>query len=111
MNTPQEQFQAFLAQQRDEYRRTLPDKVARLQALWAEVEAGTATAALGELERLAHTLAGTAGTMGFRETGGAAKSLEVLLSEAAGRDTPLDPAQCADIAQALATLQASLPLA
>lgn len=111
MSTPQEQFQAFLEQQRVDYRRTLPDKVAQMQALWAAADANTAPPALTELERLAHTLAGTAGTLGFRELGLAARSVEVLLADAAGRGTPLSAGQSSDIALALSALQASLPRA
>lgn len=109
MSTSQEQFRAFLEQQRVEYQRTLPEKVARLQTLWAAMDASAGPVALTEMERLAHTLAGTAGTLGFRELGLAAGSLEVLLTEAAGRGAPPGPGQFADIAAALSALQASLP--
>ncbi|MDP3604832.1 MAG: Hpt domain-containing protein [Polaromonas sp.] len=109
MSTPQEQFQAFLALQRAEYQQALPEKLAQLQALWRAIDPDAAPPALDELERYAHTLAGTAGTMGFREVGLAAKSLEGLLAQAGEGDTVLTPVQRSEISLALAALQASLP--
>lgn len=113
MSTPQEQFQAFLALQRAEYQQALPEKLAQLQALWRAIDPDAAPPALDELERYAHTLAGTAGTMGFREVGLAAKSLEGLLAQAGegGSEggTVLTPVQRSEISLALAALQASLP--
>jgi len=109
MTTPQEQFQAFLALQRADYRRALPGKVSQLQAAWTALAPGAASAALGELERQAHTLAGTAGTLGFRELGLAARSLEELLVRAGAGGMGLTPMQCDDISLAVAALRASLP--
>ncbi|WP_395055048.1 Hpt domain-containing protein [Polaromonas sp.] len=109
MSTPQEQFQQFLDLQRADYQRTLPEKWAQLQALWAAVSIGAAPPALAELERLAHTLAGTAGTLGFRDVGLAAKSLELLLTQAGESGAVLSPEQHAGISLAMAALQASLP--
>ena len=109
MSTPQEQFQQFLDQQRADYQRALPEKLAHLQTLWAAVDAGAAPPALAELERLAHTLAGTAGTLGFRDLGLAAKSLELLLTQASEGSGVLTPELRSGISQAMAALQASLP--
>ena len=112
MSTPQEQFQQFLDQQRADYQRALPEKLAHLQTLWAVVDAGAAPPAppaLAELERLAHTLAGTAGTLGFRDLGLAAKSLELLLTQANEGSGVLTPELRSGISQAMAALQASLP--
>jgi HPt (histidine-containing phosphotransfer) domain-containing protein len=109
MSTPQEQFQQFLDLQRAEYKRALPDKLAHLQTLWAAVDDGAAPPALAELERLAHTLAGTAGTLGLREVGLAAKSLEVLLAQAGEGGGTLSPAQQSAISLAMAALLASQP--
>lgn len=109
MSTPQEQFQQFLDQQRAEYKRALPEKLAHLQTLWAAVDAGAAPPALAELERQAHTLAGTAGTLGFREVGLAAKALEVLLAQAGEGGGVLTLEQQSGIWLAMAALQASLP--
>ncbi|MBA3593435.1 MAG: Hpt domain-containing protein [Pseudomonadota bacterium] len=109
MNTAQERFRAFLALQRDDYQRALPEKLAQLQALWAGLDKDAAPPALSELERHAHTLAGTAGTLGFREVGLAAKSLEELLARAGEGGAALTPGQRSEISLALAALQASLP--
>lgn len=109
MSTPKEQFQAFLALQRADYQRALPEKLAQLQALWAALGPDLAPPALSELERHAHTLAGTAGTLGFREVGLAAKSLEELLTRVSTGGAALTPAQHAEISLAMAALQASLP--
>lgn len=109
MSTPQEQFKAFLALQRAEYQRALPEKLAQLQALWLALDPGAAPSALGGLERQAHTLAGTAGTLGFREVGTAAKSLEELLARAREGGVALTLAQHTEISLAVAALQASLP--
>ena len=107
MSTPQQDFQKFLDQQRADYRRALPEKMAHIRALWNAVADDTALPA--ELERQAHTLAGTAGTLGFHEVGAAARALELLLEQAAlAGQLPLSP-QRTDIALAVAALQASLP--
>ncbi len=109
MSTPQEQFRAFLHLQRADYRRALPEKLAQLQASWQALDAAAAPPALDGLERQAHTLAGTAGTLGFRELGLAAKSLEELLARAGQGGGALTPVQRTEISQALAALLASLP--
>lgn len=111
MNTPQQEFQKFLDQQRADYRRRLPEKMAQIHALWQAAATGgdAAAPALADLERLVHTLAGTAGTLGFREAGLAARALELLLEQAgeSGPSFPLAGSQ--DIVLAIAALQASLP--
>lgn len=111
MNIPQPAFQKFLEQQRADYQRALPEKIARIVALWETIAGGGDTVVPVELERLVHTLAGTAGTLGFPQVGAAAKVLELLFEQAAlaGR-VPL-PAERTDIALAMAALQASLPAA
>ena len=112
MSTPQQEFQKFLDLQRADYRRTLPEKAAQVGALWQAAGAGGAgSPPLADLERLVHSLAGTAGTLGFREVGQAAKSLEMLLAGAAEANGPgglLTVAQRSDIALAIAVLQASM---
>ncbi len=107
MSTPQQDFQKFLDQQRVDYQRQLPEKIARVSALWNAVASGE-TADQAELERLVHTLAGTAGTLGLHQVGVAAKALERLLEPAAlAGQVPLSR-QRTDIALAVAALQASL---
>lgn len=109
MSTPQEQFQQFLDLQRADYKRALPEKLAQLQTLWTAVDANAEPPALAELERLAHTLAGTAGTLGLREVGLAARALEMLLAQAVEGGAALTTGQHSEISLAMAALQASLP--
>ena len=110
MSASQRDFQAFLDLQRADYKRALPEKMAQLRALWAAVAADDAAAqSPAELERLVHTLAGTAGTLGFRDVGLAARALELLLEQAGESDPALLPVRRPDIVLAIAALQASLP--
>lgn len=109
MSGPQQLFQQFLDEQRSEYGRCLPDKVAQIEALWRLAAAtGSDLEVRVRLERLAHTLAGTAGTLGFVAAGQAARALELLVQQAlqgGGEWTALHP----DIELAIAGLHASLP--
>ena len=111
VSTPQQLFQGFLEEQRREYGRSLPEKVRQIEAHWRFVASGRNEAdTLAELERLAHTLAGTAGTLGFVAAGQAAKALELLVQR-----TMQDPAGWTalhpDIERAIDLLEESLPSA
>ena len=111
MSTPQQLFQKFLDEQRSEYGRSLPGKVGQIEAHWRVVASGDGKVdSIAELERLAHTLAGTAGTLGFVATGQAAKALELLVQRAM-QDTAGWAALHPDIEQAIGYLQDSLPRA
>ena len=109
MSTPQQLFQKFLDEQRSEYGRSLPGKVGEIRALWQLAAAGGHEAeSLAQLERLAHTLGGTAGTLGFVAAGQAAKALELLVQQAmqdAAEWTAMHP----HIERAIGCLQDSLP--
>lgn len=109
MSTPQQDFQKFLDLQRSDYARALPEKMAQVHALWRAVTSGGEAPPLTELERLVHTLAGTAGTLGFHEVGRAAKALELLLQQVGPAGPALAPAQRSAIGLTIAALQASLP--
>lgn len=114
MSMPPQDFEKFLDLQRADYQRALPGKMAQIHALWRALDAGgEAPSPLADLERLAHTLAGAAGTFGFGEVGQAAKALELLLRPAVEGDgagpAALTPQQRSDIARAIGELQASLP--
>jgi HPt (histidine-containing phosphotransfer) domain-containing protein len=85
------EFDALLA----EYRRDLPDALARIDAL---LVAGR----LKELRRAVHTLAGTAGTYGLRRLGEAAAAAEAHL-EACG--PLLDAAQRAELERRVARVR------
>ena len=89
----------------------MPEKVRQIEASWCLAASGGGEAnTLAELERLAHTLAGTAGTLGFAAAGQAAKALELLVQRAIKA-----AAGCSvlhhDIERAIGLLQDSLPSA
>lgn len=69
-------FRAQLAQLNAEYRAALPAKIAVIDALWARQADG---AALGELHRLLHTIAGSARVFGLAALGVAAREAENAL--------------------------------
>ncbi|GAB3481026.1 Hpt domain-containing protein [Polaromonas eurypsychrophila] len=109
MSTQQQLFQQFLDEQRREYGRSLPGKLGQIEAQWRLAAAvPSAAEPLAQLERLAHTLAGTAGTLGYMATGHAAKALELLLQEAAQAGAG-GPGLHAEIERAICCLQDSLP--
>lgn len=101
-------LQDFLAQQRAEYRASLPDRLAQLQAAWTQVRAcDTDAAARHALERCAHGLAGSAATFGFAALGDAARPIEeALAAEAAGHPSwnPASAARVAPLVDALSAL-------
>ena len=109
MSTSQQLFEKFLIAQRSEYLRNLPGKVAQIAAHWRSMACGCADRDWrADLERLTHTLAGTAGTLGFVATGNAAQALELLVQQA-GRGGADWAALNADIERAIGLLQDSLP--
>lgn len=111
MSTPQQLFQQFLDEQRKEYGRSLPGKVGQIEALWRLAAAADPDVEpLAQLERLAHTLAGTAGTLSFLATGHAAKALELLLQQA-GQAGSGGAGLHAEIERAIGCLRGSLPCA
>jgi len=85
-----EAFVAFLSRQREEYRFALPSRIARIDELWSMIEQDTAAADDRlELERQAHSIAGTGATFGFRPLSAAAKRLELQLQDNRARDLDL----------------------
>ena len=65
---------------RAEYRSEMPAKLQRLDALWSRVASGSAGAEeVTELRRALHTIAGSAGSFGLPEIGGAARAAEDFL--------------------------------
>jgi HPt (histidine-containing phosphotransfer) domain-containing protein len=68
-------FEDFLAQQRAEYRASLPGRLQQLEAAWA-------AGAWRDLERCAHGLAGSAATFGLPALGDAARELEEAVERA-----------------------------
>ena len=75
-------FLAYLEQQRDEYRYTLPARLASIDAIWRAIcEKGPSDARMLELERYAHSIAGTGATFSFRTLSEAAKKLEIAVQQ------------------------------
>jgi HPt (histidine-containing phosphotransfer) domain-containing protein len=96
--------------QRAEYQRTLPAKVAHCEALWRDArQAPGEPERLGELERLAHDLHGTAGTYGFHALSRAGHALELAVRALMDAGVPLTGEQERQITQALDTVRLSLP--
>src|SRR5437762_2942617 len=78
------EFLVALQCQRAEYLRSLPAKVDTIDCLWEAVCDDAADADLLEVaETHAHSIAGSAGTFGFRELGHKARVLEILLQDIA----------------------------
>ena len=89
----------------------LPDRVATIVSAAAPL-----TPALGadgsretadRLRRVAHQLAGTAGTFGFDAPGEIARGIEVACSVLVDDAAPLSAAQCDDVAQRVRALEAA----
>ena len=94
-------------QLRAEYRRGMPEKLARVQRLWALVSGSKAVGLqLSELCRELHTVAGSAGSFGLPELSKAALAAENHLIASAS----IGEAERVTMAQLLAEMQkASLP--
>jgi len=93
----------FIEAQRGEYLRALPDKVAQAETLWTQ----KSPEALESLQRLAHTVYGTAGTYKFAEVGEAARVLEEAVK--ALREGPASPERTSQVDAAVRAFRASLP--
>jgi periplasmic divalent cation tolerance protein len=76
---------AQLAELRDLFRPRLAERVGEIEAAWEALRAAPEPAleSLRRLHRLAHSLAGAAGTFGFPAVGNAARALERHLQSAA----------------------------
>lgn len=86
MTDPSVTFREFLIQHRAAYLRTLPARLAQLEAAAGQlVDADQRAAALPALELCVHSLAGSAGTFGLAALGEAARSLELEVEEARAR--------------------------
>lgn len=111
----EEDARAQLAELRNSFRPRLTERVQEIAAEWETVRpAATEPAGTSEpdrlrrLHRLAHSLAGTAGTFGFPAVGDAARILERRL-ERAGSTLP--PVDASDIEILVAALGRSVELA
>lgn len=108
MGISRDELKAFMEAQRVEYGAALPAKVDALEALWADVQAGT-EGKLKEFERAAHSIYGASGTYGFREVSGHASTLETVAQEALEAGGNLSADQSARITETLRALRLSLP--
>ena len=85
MNETLDTFAAVLQEHRNAYLQVLPARLAQLDALARGLAETTQDGApLGDLERLAHSLAGSAGTFGFSALGETARALELAIGEGGG---------------------------
>lgn len=97
---------AFLEEQRADYTRSLPLRLAQIAALWRQILTGEdVAAALPKLERHAHSIAGSAATFGWAELGLAAQALELAVHPhvEGGRAPP--PQAQAELSRAVEELQ------
>lgn len=99
-------FKAQLEQFKAEYRAALPAKLANVEALWAKA---TDAAALAELHRLLHTLAGSAKTFGLPEVSTAAREAENALAPLLAGVAGPDATERTRIAALLEALRQSAP--
>jgi HPt (histidine-containing phosphotransfer) domain-containing protein len=75
----------LLAEAGAEYRRTLPGRLAEIEVLWLAKAKGTLPAEkFEELQRLVHTIAGSARTFGLPAVSEAARALELAISSSDG---------------------------
>lgn len=80
----------MLAELHTEYQLALPMKLAEMESLWQRVEAGEAPALpFAEMHRVAHTIAGSAGTFGLTAVSVAARALEVALTPLCGDESAI----------------------
>jgi len=102
-------FLAFLEEQRADYRRSLPGRMVQIETLWRQVlNDETPTAALANLERCAHGLAGSGATFGFADIGAAAHVLELAVNPLVGATQALPPGARTEVERAMELLQRSL---
>lgn len=87
---PGVEFLEFLALQRAYYRRGLTEKSVGMATLWSLItEAPGDASVVLELERQAHSMAGSAATFGFSELGTGARALELAVHDLLeGNGTP-----------------------
>lgn len=109
MTLPASAFADFLATQRADYRRSLPERLSRIDQLWCRVRDDEAPAqALADLERCAHNLAGSGATFGFAAMGDAARALEQAVVPLLGTAGAVTPAVMREVGAAVEALQRCL---
>lgn len=100
----------FIEAQRADYQRTLPEKMTQIETLWQGArQAGEAPDKLSTLERLAHSLHGTAGTYGFRDLSHAGHTLELAVRALIDAGATPTETQQLQITEAINAVRLSLP--
>ncbi|NMM09673.1 MAG: hypothetical protein HHJ16_05305 [Polaromonas sp.] len=103
-------FLVFMEQQRADYRRSLPQRLAGIETLWRQILDDRQDAhALDSLERQAHSLAGSSATFGFAALGEAARVVELAVHPLVNSTGSLTPAMTVQVGLAIQTLLGSLP--
>lgn len=92
------------------YRQALPRRVADLQTAWDALGDAPADERWHlEMRRLAHSLAGSAGTFGFKQLGALAYELECQLDEPMAKDAPAGREAVTGLLDRLARLASAEP--
>ena len=85
---PRKDFEQQLKVLKVEFKRALPERIARIEDLWSGMQAAVPTSQhLRELKRALHMLAGSAPTFGFADVGEAARLAERALNTYGSADT------------------------
>jgi diguanylate cyclase (GGDEF)-like protein len=92
---------------RQSYVAELPNRLAEIASTWAALQRGEDRDGLHTLHRLAHNLAGSAGTFGYPQLSTIAKDLEQQLLPCLASGLPADNAFLARLTARLAELQAT----
>ncbi len=101
-----EEFRRHLDALRTDYRDRLPDKLSVIARLWRDAMSGTLpAAALDDLRRELHTLAGSATTFGVAQVSALAGAAESLLNPFCERGVMPDAASAAQLAGLLDALE------
>jgi chemotaxis protein histidine kinase CheA len=104
------EFLEFLAAQRADYRSGLGEKFARMAALWNLIAHGDGdTADLLELERQAHSVAGSGATFGYRDLGAGARTLELAVHRVLECHASPSDSQRTEIAAAMLAVNECVP--
>lgn len=91
------------------YRTKVPAKIEAIEALWQRVRtAAPADEARRDLFLAAHTLVGSAPTLGCEPLGAAARELEIALRAAFARNAPVSEDEALAIGRLVAALKHSL---
>lgn len=109
MSRSRAELAQFIEAQRLDYLSALPERMAQIDACWAQVQqAGGSREQLTVLERLGHGLYGTAGTFGFADLSVAGQELEAAALALAELPQATDAAR-RRVSDAIEQVRRSLP--